>query len=440
MQRPVSKLIAALGLLLLLGSAQGEDLLDIYQQARESDPQLQAAAAAHRAAMEVRPQARSRLLPNIGLTANIAQNRENLIDSSLGLPEGETNYPSNGYTLSLTQALYHHDYYVQLRQADARIAQANAQYDSERQALFLRVSEAYFEVLAALDNLEFAQAEKLALSEQLRQTQQRFEVGLTAITDVREAQAGYDQAVAAEIVAQNALDAAWEALREITGKDYARLAPLMEEIPLIAPEPADIDKWVETAGQQNLALLAAESGAQIAREEVNRRRAGHYPVFDIVASHSYSDNSDASFGSEREDTSIGVQMTLPIYQGGLISSQTREAAHLYTQALEQLEQQRRAAVRETRNSYLRVTAGISNVQARKQALASAQTALEATQAGFEVGTRTAVDVTNAQRVRFGARRDYARARYDYLLSTLRLKQAAGILTEGDLGQVNALLQ
>lgn len=429
--------VLALALLAGAATAQGEDLRDVYRLAQESDPQLRAAEAGHRAALEARPQSRAALLPNVNFTA---QTQWNQVDVKKPTAQGN-DYNSASYSLSLRQALYHHDYYVQLRQADAGIAQADAQYGAAQQALIVRVAEAYFNLLAAEDNLRLAQAEKTAIAQQLRQTQQRFEVGLSAITDVHEAQAGYDAAVAQEIVAQNQLENAREVLREITGREHTTLAPLASEIPLHSPDPASIDQWVETALQQNLQLLAAEAAAHVAREEMNRRQAGHYPTLDLIASHNWSDTSKSNtFGSEYNSNSIGLQLNVPLFAGGAVSASTRQATHLYSQAQEGLEQTRRATVRQTRDAYLGVTAGIGTVQARRQALSSAKTALQATQAGFEVGTRTAVEVLNSQRELFRAQRDYARARYDYALSTLRLKQAAGILSEADLEHVNSWLQ
>lgn len=430
-----------LALTLLVGTAavRGEDLRDVYRLAQESDPQLRAAQAGHRAALEARPQSRAALLPNVNFTAQTQWNQVE-IKKPTAL---DNDYNSSSYSLSLRQALYHHDYYVQLRQADAGIAQADAQYGAAKQALIVRVAETYFNLLAAEDNLRFAQAEKTAIGQQLRQTQQRFEVGLSAITDVHEAQAGYDAAVAQEIVAQNQLENTREVLREITGREHTTLTPLAGEIPLQSPDPASIDQWVETALQQNLQLLAAEAAAHVAREEMNRRQAGHYPTLDIVASHNWSDSTKSKITTsavESNSNIVGLQLNVPLFAGGAVSASTRQATHLYSQAQEGLEQTRRATVRQTRDAYLGVTAGISTVQARRQALSSARTALQATQAGFEVGTRTAVEVLNSQRELFRAQRDYARARYDYALSTLRLRQAAGILAEADLEHVNDWLK
>jgi outer membrane protein len=420
---------------LMLGSAtlHAEDLLDVYRMAQESDPTLRAAEAGNQAAQQGRAQSRAALLPQLNASANMTQHQREIAGGA------STDYESTGYSISLVQSLYHHDYYKQLKVADAGIARANAQYEAARQGLILRVAEAYFGLLAAQDNLTTAEATQRAIAQQLRQTQQRFEVGLTAITDVHEAQAGYDGAVAAEIAARNSLDIAREALREITGQEPLAPATLQEAMPLLTPDPADIGQWVEKASTQNLTLIAAEAAARAAAEELNRREAGHYPTLDLVASHGYSDTTDDPSGYEVDTTSIGVQLSVPIYSGGRTTAQSREARALYAQAQESLEAQRRATVREVRSAYLGITAGISQVLARKQALSSAQTALQATQAGFEVGTRTAVEVLNAQQVRYGAQRDYARSRYDYLLASLRLKQAAGSLSEEDIALVNGWL-
>jgi len=439
MQRVAVTLFASTALLLGSSAIHAEDLLEIYHDAQKSDPQLLAAEASNQAAQEVRSQSRSALLPQINLTADYTHHETDVLDSASGVT-GTSDYDTNGYSVNLVQSIYHHEYYVQLRQADANIAKANAEYEGAKQGLILRAADAYFNVLAAQDSLATAEATKRAIEQQLRQTQQRFDVGLSAITDVHEAQAAYDSAVAAVIAAQSQLDTTRENLREIIGRAPVELATLKEDMPLMPPEPTDITKWVETAQKQNLSLLASEASTRAAEEEIYKRRAGHYPTLDLVASHSYADNMDAPSGSEYTDNRIGVQLNVPIYSGGLTTAQTREARALYTQAQEGLEQQRRATVRETRSAYLGVTTGISQVEARKQALASAQTALEATQAGFEVGTRTIVDVLNAQRERYTAQSEYLRTRYDYLLATLRLKQAAGSLSEADIAQINNWLQ
>lgn len=419
--------------------AHAENLLDVYRLAQENDAQLKGAEAARLAVLESKPQSEALLLPNISASANTTANQLDI--SQPASAAGVTHFNSNGYSLTLTQPVYHRDTYVQLRQADARIAQAEATYSATEQELMTRVATAYFDVLAAQDNLAFALAEKKAIGQQLEQSQQRFDVGLVAVTDVQETQARYDSAVAQEIDAERRLASAHEAIREITAQPHGGLIPLQADIPLITPEPQDIQQWADTALQQNLLISAAQSGAEIAFEEIERQRAGHYPSVDIVGSRTFAESGGGRFGgSETLGDTLSLQLNVPLYQGGLINSRTREAHARHSQALATLEQQQRSVLRQTRDAYLSVAANISRVQALKQAVTSNHTALESTRAGLEVGTRTEVDVLDAQRELFRTERDHARARYDYILQTLRLKQAAGTLSPADLAHINTWLQ
>lgn len=428
-------------LIIMLGfstSVLAENLGDIYQLAKQNDPQYKAAKAGYLADIETRSQAKSALLPQINATVHKTDHSD---ESIVPAPGSTIDYDSSGYTLSLNQSIYHHEYYLQLDQADAAVARAAAQLSEAEQALIVRVAEQYFDVLAAIDNRVFATAEKKAIGEQLEQAKQRFNVGLIAITDVHEAQAGYDQSVAQDILAENQLAIAREALRELTGQSHEQLQPLGENNPLVIPEPQDVNKWVEMGLSQNLPLKISQKNLDIARDEVSRQRAGHYPTIDLVAARTKTDVEDGPLGTtEDEDTSISLQLNVPIFSGGNTSSKTREAAHRYQQAKENHEKIRRETERLARNAYLSVVANISGVKALRQALASSSIALEATQAGFEVGTRTAVDVLNSQRELFRAKRNYAKARYDYILETLRLKQAAGLLGEQDLFLINNWLE
>ncbi|MDH5570972.1 MAG: TolC family outer membrane protein, partial [Gammaproteobacteria bacterium] len=330
------------------------------------------------------------------------------------------------------------------KQADLQVMQAAAKFNSAAQDLIIRVAENYFQVLAAIDTLDFARAETKAIKEQLNQTTQRFNVGLTAITDVHEAQSRYDLSIAQTLAAENQLAISQENLRELISQSPDTLAKLSPQSPLLTPEPADINQWVNIALEQSLSLMAAEKNMLIAREEIYRNRAGHYPTLDLVASHGYTDTSSGTLTSaskrEQDDTRVGIQLNVPLYQGGLVNARTTEAAHKYNQAKEQHEQQRRITERLARTAYLNVIANISQVKAYQQALKSSKTALEATDAGYEVGTRTAVEVLNSQREVFRALRDYAQSRYNYILETLRLKQASGTLSENDLHTINNWLQ
>ncbi len=424
--------------------AKADNLLDIYQLATASDPQLRQAEAAYHAVEETKNQAQAGLFPQIALGANLTRDRQEITSISSPIPGFQpTTFYSNtkGYNLSLSQALYHRDLFVQLREADAATAQAEANYKAAGQDLAVRATDRYFNVLGAVDNLSFAQAEKKANQRLLEQAKQRFEVGLIAITDVNEAQAAYDLSVAREITADNQLAVAKEELREVTGKFSASLQPLKEAVPLPSPDPADVEKWVDTALKQNYQLLAAQAGVDKAQEDVELSRSGHYPQLDVVASYGYSDVGDSLFGgSTTNDAQIGLQFNLPLYQGGGTISRVRAAQYRLTQAKEALEQQRRSTDRQTRSAYLTVIDAINSVNALKQALVSTQSALDATQAGYEVGTRTIVDVLQSQSNVFDAQRNYAQARYNYVVSSLRLKEAAGLLDPADVEEINRWLE
>lgn len=442
MHHSLSRLIAAT-LLFGVTAAQGEDLIEVYQLAQQNDPQLRAAEAQRKASGAATWQSRAALLPNVNFSANRQWNDTEIKEANQpGYATPITKqYFSSGYTLSLRQPLFYWDRFVSWSQANALEAQSEANYQGTVQSTMLRVAEAYFNVLAGENNLEAATAEREAVEQQLRQTKQRFEVGLAAITDVHEAQAAFDGTVAQEIAIRNQLDITREKLREITNTEVAVLDPLVEEVPLLRPDPENMTEWEETAQKQNLQLAAAQAGVEASRQEVKRRQSGHLPTLDLVASHNWSDTTDSpGLGFETVNNVVGLQLNVPILAGGGTWAASREASYNYNAAQENLEAQRRATIRATREAYLGVVAGISQVVARKQALASAQTALEATQTGYRVGTRTAVDVLNAQRLRYAAQRDYSSARYNYILTTLRLKQAAGTLNEGDLQQINDWLQ
>jgi len=428
----------ALAGLLLSPAAQAADLWSTYQTALEFDAELRAAETDYRAALEARPQARSVLLPQIDAGASQSRTRTDPAGMS------SSDIDTTRFDVTLNQSVYDHRNYVGLRQADLGIAQATAFRDAARQDLILRVSEAYFAVLTAQDTLSFAEAEKEAIGRQLEQAERRFEVGLIAITDVKESQAQYDIAVAQEIAAMNQLDIAREQLAVITGQYQEELAKLSERLPLSPPEPADMNRWVESAVDTNLALSAQRFATESAAEEIKRQRAGHYPTVGLQASYADIDNSGAPVGStqfiDRNDAQIALQLRVPIYSGGRTTSLTRESRERFDGARERLELTQRRTVQQTRSAYLSVMAGISRVQALNQALESTQAAAEAAEAGFEVGTRTAVDVLLALREGFRAQRDYAEARYEFVVNTLRLKQAAGTLEEQDILTINAWLE
>ncbi len=429
-----------LTLLLGLSSAQAEDLLTVYQQALQNDPQLQAAKEQLNAARESKSLARSQLLPSIGLGANYEAVRRDL-KTLQGVSVDETNnYRDSGLGLNLTQPIYRRDRLLQLEQADSTIAQAEAQYASAEIDLMVRSTTAYFNILSAQDDLRVAQAEREATGRQLEQAQQRFDVGLIAITDVHEAQAAFDAARAAEISAENSLDNAWEALFEITGAQAkASLAKLGEALPLSPPVPNDLQSWSDTAQEQNFGIIASRANLEVLNKEVEVSRSGHYPTLDLVGGYNMN-RSDADTATEADTASVGLELAIPLYTGGSVTSKTRQTLANYRAAQQTLDQTRRAVNRQVRDAFRGVLSTISQVEALKAATISAQSALESTQAGYEVGTRTIVDVLNVQRNLFSSQRDYLNSRYGYIINGLSLKSAAGTLSEEDLQRVNGWLE
>lgn len=419
---------------LLSQALQAETLLEIYQLAEQQDPQLKIVNQERLALLEKQPQARALLLPQVTLGGNVTETWRTQ-DWMYGDHSENT---SAGYNVSLNYALYQRDRQIQLEQVDSQISQAETNYESAKQQLLERVAERYFTVLAAHDNLKFAGSAKKAFRRQWEQAQQRFDVGLIAITDVQEARAGYDLAVADEIQAQNELDNAFEGLREITGHYHRGLAFLNADAPLLDPQPKEVEAWTEIAFKQNPQLQSAQYAVETARQEIEKQRAAHLPTVDLVGQHRYGDilRGDEAPNTLTTENTIGVQLNYFLYEGGAIRSRVREAKQRHIQALDQLEQQRRVVELQTRQAFLTLLANISRAKALKQALISTETALKAIKIGFESGTRTSVDVVNAQRDLLRAQRDYSRARYDYILNTLRLKQAVGILNVKDLEGIN----
>lgn len=422
-------------------AARAADLLALLAQAEQSDPEYRESQNNALAVAEGVPQARSALWkPQLRFTTGGARVRQDITaEFAFGTGGGATAFDQTDYRLSLVQPVFHRDRHLRLKQADKRLRQAQLQIDAAFQRLMVRLAERYFNVLAAQDNLSFARAETQSLQGQLEQAQERFDVGLIAITDVQEAQAGYDLARAQEITAENAVQNAEEQLREVTGEDHQSLWRLGEQLPLERPDPDSIEQWTKTAIAQNLELEAALMASEIASDEIGVQRAGHYPTVDIEGGHGYNSTGGLFGQNEIESSDIGVRLNIPLYEGGVVNSRTRQAVHEHAGALDRLERTRRAVYRRAREAFLGVATQIGAVQALKQAVVSSTTALESTKAGFEVGTRTTVDVVTAERGLSQARRDYARARYDYVLNLLRLKEAAGTLSPEVIVQANTWL-
>jgi len=425
------------GSLLTSVNSYALSLQESFELAQQSDPEILSARAEYEAAAENIPQARSALLPQISLDIFAANNEQKTSNASgIFLPNGDSEMDNKGYELSITQSLYNHQYYKLLDQAKASVAQAAAFYSAQQQELLLRVAEQYFDVLAAEDNLRFARAEKKAVAKQLEQTKKRFEVGLIAITDVKEAQAQFDLTAAQEIAARNQLDNSKEVLQVTINQPVEQLSGLREQFPLDVPSPNNVGKWTQTAERQNLGIKAASYALEAAQAGKNANRAGHYPSLSLQATQSDTEFDGTTGIADQEDTTISINLNIPLYAGGATSSKSRQAGFQLRQAQSNLELQKRLARQQTRSAFLGLNAAIASVKALKQALISNQTAVEATTAGFEVGTRTSVDVLNALRNQYRAERDYAQSRYDYLINRLKLKQAAGVLDKSDIETIN----
>jgi outer membrane protein len=465
-------LLAACGLSLLAGAAhdeaQGADLVTVYERALQNDPQIREADANRLASRESKPQAIAALLPQVdasGSFANVTleEGRTTLINSDPSDPDSplvpatlssDSDLDQTEWLLQLRQTVFRWDQWSALRRADSEVAQAEADYQAAQQDLIARTARRYFDVLAAQDTVDAAAATLEAFARQLEQAEKRFEVGLIAITDVQEARAAHDQAAAAVIQSKRTLATTQELLRELTGESFDSLASPIEEMPLKSPDPEDVEKWVAAALDQNLQVISARLATDIAKEDVRIARAGHLPSIDIVASRGDQDFDGTQVGRNvigdvtprspadqgQATDSIGVQVTLPIYSGGGTSSRVRQRVYLHRAARERLERANRETERAARDAYLGVLSEMSRVKALRQGLESSRTALQATEAGFEVGTRTTVDVLLARRQLFEVQTNYSRSRYDYIVNVLTLQFASGTLDRADLDEINAFLK
>lgn len=420
--------------------ALADNLQSVYQLATQKDPVIQRAAASRDAAVARIDISKASLLPNIGFSTSLT--RADQRDWTFG--DDRTTLNAG---LRLDQSIYDRRNWQNLDIAEKQALQAQTFYNSAAQALIVRVTDAYFNVLKAKDDLTFIQAEKRSIERQLEQTKQRFAVGLTAITDVHEAQAQFDNAVAREIATENNLEIALEQLREITGRYHSELAGLNTDLFSTAPlNPAEPQQWLSIAEENNFELQAQRIGLEIARIDIDRARAGHLPTVSLTANIGSSktrgydqDFVERGTGPRQDNSSIGLTLSVPIYSGGATNAGVNVAQANFVETSEQVEQTYRSTVRQVRSSFNNVRALTSSIRALEQAVVSAESALKATEAGFEVGTRTIVDVLVSTRNLFDARRNLSRARYDYILSVLDLKLAAGNLTEQDLADINRAL-
>jgi outer membrane protein len=445
-------LSAAMG----LGTAavvQAEDLIQIYDMAVRSDPVLKEAEQTLYSTREIKPQARALLLPNLSIAADATYQNDKITsgtgastfsgeDGLAGFLSTRTQrndtYNSQGLTASITQPVYNRADWIRLDQSNDTIAAAEAQYKQSQIDLMVRTTEAYFDVLRAADAVRVQDALLRANERQLEQSKQRFDVGLVAITDVNESQAAYDRSRANLISAENELDDKWEALRKIIGPVSIPLARLGERLPLTPPQPNDINVWASTAVKRNYGVIAALESSQAAKKQIAIERSGHFPTFDLQAGYDLA-RTDAEFGSDRYTAFVALNMVLPLYQGGGVVSRTRQAGYDFRAAQDRLDQSRREVLNNVKNAFRGILSSISDVKARQAAVISARSALESTQAGLEVGTRTQVDVLNAQQRLFQAEFEYLSSRYSYIINGVLLHQATSTLTRDVLLKGNAWL-
>jgi len=450
----IKALVLVIASVAVPGLANATTLLEIYQQALQSDPRIHEAEARRLASLEAKPQARGAYLPQIGFSGDATRTESsgNSVGQDASGNFGSFNSRSEADTtrwqFDLRQTLFRWDQIVGLRRADKTVAKAEADREAAQQDLIVRVVQTYFDVLAAEDQLTAIHANRNAIARQLEQAKQRFDVGLIAITDVQESQAAYDSAVADEIGAKRLLATAREFMREITGEYVSKLSAPSPDLPLNTPDPASETDWIDLALSQNLALVSSRIDEQLARDEISFRRNGHYPSIDLVANTGESDTSrdqsvnNAPFlnaDSDGKSDSIGIQFNIPIFAGGATNSRVKESIYLHRASREVLQRVTRETERQTRDAYLGVLSEISRVQALARAVESNETALEATQAGFDVGTRTIVDVLDAQFLLYQSITQYYQSRYDYLLNAMRLRQAAGNLQVQDLEKLEQFM-
>ena len=421
---------------------KSESLLDIYQQALAHDPTLASALSANQAAQEIIEQGKALYRPtvNFNADANMVQSDIRYINSTRD--PSKSNYENYKYGIDARQPIYRKQNLIQIAQATTQVSQADKQLYLSQQTLILRTTQAYFEVLIAQDKIDLIDAQKTAISSQLEQAKANFEVGTVTITDVNEAQARYDLTVAQEIAAVNEYQIAKHVLQAITGQFPSKLATVKADIKTNNLAQS-MDSWLEVAAQNNLNIQIQQDAAKFSEQEIERYKAGHLPTLDAVASYtdSYANGSASAFstGNELKTGVIGLQLQIPLYQGGATSSLVRQAALNKQKAQDDVEIARRQTELDTQRAYLNLSTTIAQVKALDQALVSSQSQLDSTKLGYEVGVRTSVDVLNAQQQLYSAKRDLLQVRYNYLVNIIRLKAASGVVAEADLLDINQQL-
>lgn len=422
--------------------AQAADLLQVYRDAQASDAQYAAARANRNAGLERLPQGRAGLLPTIGLSANSTWNDLESRSRTTAVT-ASTNYNSNGWSVSVSQPLFRWQNWIGYQQAELMVAVAEMQFAQAGLDLILRASQAYFDVLLAQEALATANTQKITVGEQLEAARRNFEVGTATITDTHEAQARHDLAIATEIAADNDLAVKRQALHTLTGKEINSLKGLKPGAQIGAPQPADISLWVGLAETGNLGVQIAQTSIEVSGREIEKQRAGHYPTLDLIATHSKTGSGFSSTtggGVDSRSSTIGLQLAVPLFAGGAVSSKEREAVALKEKARADLDNARRQAALAVRQAYLGVNAGLAQVKALEAGVASSQLAVESSKLGYEVGVRINIDVLNAQSQLFDTKQKLAKARLDTLIAQLRLKSVVGMLSDADLVSINALLE
>ena len=441
MQKPLLAVLIASAFFSV--NAQAADLIQVYQQALANDAAYASARASLAAGQERVHQGRAGLLPQVGLDGNFLKNDQDSspFNESPTVPGSSRSYNSNSHTLTLSQPLFRWANWQTYQQSKLLQAIAEAQFAQAQQDLITRVSQAYFDVLAAQDSLELNRAQKTATTEQLASAKRNFEVGTQTITDTHEAQAAYDLVVAQEFAAINDLENKKSALQNIIGAAPTALAPLKPGVTLSTPEPAALDPWVSSAESQNYGVVGAELAYESSKRDIQKSRAGHYPTLDLSANARRSHTGGAFNGLSGDGTTkaIGIQYNVPLFSGFAVTSRVRESIALENKAKNDLEATRRNAAQNARTAFLGVNSGLAQVRALQAAEVSSTSALDSNKLGYQVGVRINIDVLNAQRQLFLTRRDLSRARYDTIMNGLRLKSAAGSLREADLVPVNNLL-
>ena len=442
--KKLPRLITGFFLCTVAATSSALDLSEAMELAQQYDTTYQAAYSSYLAAIEASSQSTAAVLPQVGFNAFIQEGNTEI--DNVGSPTRDTDNNNDGYSINLNQVLFDKTVFDNLDRGDAIAAKALADLESARQDTIVRVATAYFDVLTAIDTLETASAEKKAISKQLEQSKERFNVGLSAITDVKEQQASYDISVADEIIATNNLSNSREALRVIINSYPENLEIAREDLPLVVPEPMNIDAWQDKALQNNFTLLSARYAVDAAQSAYDGSKGGHYPTLNLNASYGVtnSEQRDSSFGipfpeSTSTDSKVVLSLDIPIYSGGFTNSTVRQKLSELDQSKALHEQEKRRTVALARSAYLSLESDIATVKARKQAVVSTQTSLDATLAGYDAGTRTSVDVLISQRQLFGSQRDYSVARYSYIKDSLQLKRIAGILSTNDIKEINEWL-